>query len=199
MTILESGGSNADKAIVNKRGHLAVSAVGIPEGTYVSLVDNLGFGLDTGILTIPASFDGPVLMLQNDDNERDLIVNNVSVIIDAASTGATASAFRNPTVTTLGANTPKVSLNNNFETNVPPDATAEIWDNATGTAGITGITAIADGTIGPFPIPAAGVITGSQIAILGQTNRLTINVASGAAGFECTVSIAYYYDTTGVK
>lgn len=198
MTILEGANTPGYKAVVNQRGHLAVSSVAIEESLYVTLVGNLGFSVDTGQLTIPANFSGPVLMIENADSSRDMIVKSISVVIDAASAGAAASAYRNPTVTTLAANDPKVPLNNNYETNVPPEATVDIWNNATGLAGMTGITPVTDGVTGPLPFPASGQLRGGP-AVLGQTNRLAVNITSGVAGFECNVFVGFYYDTTGVK
>lgn len=152
--------------------------------------------MDTAQLTIPASFSGPVLLLENLDANKDMIVG-AAFSIDAVSAGASISLFRNPVVSTLGANDAKVPLNINFESGKNPSARAEIWDNATGLAGMTGITALTDGTFGPFPIGTPFIR--SSDFVLGQNDLVVLSMSSGATGYEANASFRFHFDTTGAK
>lgn len=196
--LIEDGTGSGKKAAVNLRNHLVSTAITIQDEVFVALESSLSFSLSTGQLTIPASFSGPVLLLQNLDSAQDIVAVSAAAIIDLPSAGASLSAFRNPVVGTLAANAPKTPLNLNFEAGVKANVVAEIWDNATGLAGITGITAVTDGTFGPAPFPGSGQLGGNN-AILGQNDVLTLNITSGAAGFEASVSVTFYFDTTGAK
>ena len=194
--MIQDGTGDGKFAEVNARKHLVSTAITMADGTFVSLDSSDAYFVDTGQLTIPPSFSGPILLLENLDSNRDMIVA-AAFTIDAVSTGAAISLLRNPVVATLGANASKVPLNLNFESGKNPSSTSEIWDNATGLAGMTGITAVTDGTFGPFPIGTPFIR--SNTFVLGQNDVCVLNMASGAAGYEANASFRYYFDTTGAK
>ena len=193
----EDGKGSGRKAGVDVRNFGQVTAVTIEDELHVSLEDNVSFSLDTGILTIPASFSGPVITLENLEGARDVIAR-VSVQIDLPSANSAVSIFRKPVEGTLGAFTAKVPLNRNFESGRSAFVNANIWDNATGLAGITGYTAAPDGTFGPFVLGTSDPVR-TSFFVLGQNDIVTVQLISGIAGYDATVSISFYFDTTGSK
>lgn len=194
--MIQDGTGDAKFAEVNARKHLVSTAITMDDGTFVALDSSDAYSLDTGLLTIPATFDGPILLLENLDGNRDIIVA-AAFSIDAVSAGASISLLRNPVVTTLGANASKAPLNLNFESGKNANVSASIWDNATGLVGMTGITASTDGTFGPFPIGTPFIR--SSTFVLGQNDLCVIEMAAGAAGYEANASFRFYFDTTGAK
>lgn len=195
--IIEDGVGTGVKAKVNARNHQVTTSVGISDEEFVSLSVSLAFILDTKVLTIPAAFDGVVMYLQNLDGKSDVLVPRLSVIIDAPSAGAYVSVLRNPTLGTLANNASKRDLNLNFESGKVANAQAEIWDGV-GTAGITGITFDpATQEIGPFPMQAQNA--GSAPVVLGQNDIVAVRLQSGAAGYEATAALRFYFDTSGTE
>ena len=192
----EDGKGSGRKAGVDVRNFGQVSSVVMADDVHVALESNSGYKLDTGILTIPASFSGPVITLKNLEGGRDIIARG-RILIDAPSAGGEFSVFRRPLEGALAANVSKKPLNLNFESGKAAFVTAEIWDNATGLAGITGYTAVADGTFGPAPLFENDTDLG--FFILGQNDIVSIQLTSGVAGYEANVGISFYFDTTGVK
>ncbi len=192
----EDGKGSGRKAGVDLRNFGQVTAVTIEDEVHVALEDNVAFSVDTGILSIPASFSGPVLTLKNLEGNRDIIARG-RILVDVPSAGAEFSVFRRPLEGVLAANAAKVPLNKNFESGKTAFVTAEIWDNVTGLAGITGYTAVADGTFGPAPLFENTTLLG--VFILGQGDIVTVQLTTGAAGFEANVGLNFYFDTTGAK
>lgn len=192
----EDGKGSGRKAGVDVRNFGQVTAVTITDEVHVGLNDNVAFSVDTGILTIPASFSGPVISLKNLEGSRDIIARG-RILIDAPSAGSEFSVFRKPSEGVLAANLTKVPLNRNFESGKDAFTTVEIWDNATGLAGITGYTAVTDGTFGPAPLFENSLDLG--FFILGQNDIVTVQLTSGIAGYEATVGLSFYFDTTGAK
>lgn len=194
--LLEDGQGSGRKAAVNTRQHLVVTSVTQEDSTFVSLQSADSYFVDTAQLTIPASFSGPILLLENLDSNRDMIVR-AAFSIDAVSAGASILLLRNPVVATLGANAARVPLNINFESGKNPSSNSEIWDNVTGIAGMTNITAVTDGTFGPFPIGTPFIR--SSTFVLGQNDVVVLSMVSGVAGYEANASFLFYFDTTGAK
>lgn len=192
----EDGKGSGRKAGVDSRNFGQVTAVIMADDVHVSLESNVAFSVDTGILTIPASFSGPVITLKNLEGARDVIAKG-RILIDAPSAGAEFSAFRKPTEGTIAAEASKKPLNLNFESGKDAFVSVDIWDNATGLAGITGLTAVADGTFGPAPLFENDTDIG--FFILGQNDLVSIQLTSGVAGYEANVGFSFYFDTTGAK
>ena len=194
--MIQDGTGDGKFAEVNERKHLVTTSIQMEDGTFVSLDSSDAYFVDTAQLTIPATFSGPILLLENVDANKDMIVA-AAFSIDAVSAGASISLLRNPVVATLGANASKTPLNLNFESGKNPSSRTEIWDNATGLVGMTGITAVTDGTFGPFPIGTPFIR--SSTFVLGQNDLCVINMVAGAVGYEANASFRFYFDTTGAK
>jgi len=194
--MIQDGTGDGKFAEVNARKHLVTTSIQMEDGTFVSLDSSDAYFVDTALLTIPATFSGPILLLENLDGNKDMIVA-AAFTIDAVSAGASISLLRNPVVATLGANASKTPLNLNFESGKNPSSSAEIWDNATGLVGMTGITAVTNGTFGPFPIGTPFIR--SSTFVLGQNDVCVIEMAAGATGYEANASFRFYFDTTGAK
>jgi len=194
--MIQDGTGDAKFAQVNARKHLVTTAIQMEDGTFVSLDSSDAYFVDTGLLTIPGTFSGPILLLENLDGNRDMIVA-AAFTIDAVSAGATISLLRNPVLAALAANASRTPLNLNFESGKNPSSRTEIWDNATGLVGMTGITAVIDGTFGPFPVGTPFIR--SSTFVLGQNDVCVIEMAAGATGYEANASFRFYFDTTGAK
>jgi len=196
--LIEDGKGTGVKAQVNVRNHLVTTSVALSDEAFVSLEDSRAYSLDTKVLAIPAAFDGVVMYLQNLDPEKDIVIARLNQLIDLPSAGASWSLLRNPTLATLANNNAKLPINLNFESGQKANVVAEIWDEVGG-SGITGITSLPDGELGPVSMAGSTVNPTESPIVLGQSDVLAIRVTAGAAGFDLTSVIRFYFDTSGAK
>lgn len=193
--MLIEDGRDGFTAKVDSTHRLAVRSVSEASETHVALEDELAFSVDTGILTFAAADTGPVVLLQNFDATKDIVVTDISIAFSVADVGTEVSLYRNPIIGTLGAEVAKKPININFESGKTDLAITSIWDG-TGVVGITGITAAVDGVFGPFP--AAGLsLEGIGVPfVLGQSDALTVNLTAGAIT-NGSVTVRYHYNVVG--
>lgn len=196
--LIEDGTGSGKKALVDARNQLGVSASSMEDETYVSLNDSDAYIVSSGLLAIPASFDGPVLFIQNLNGVQDVVLKAMSVYVSAPSTGAAFSLLRNPSLSALSDNVANPPINLNFESGKQADAISQLWDGV-GTTGIGGVTALPNGEIGPFTLETLSLVTTGMPIVLGQSDVLAVRILSGAAGFDASVAMRFYFDGTGAK
>ena len=198
----EDGKGSGRKAGVDIRNFGQVTAVIIDDDVHVALNENSGYSVDTGIITAAnigvSASDLTVITLKNLEGARDILAK-VTVTIDLPSAGAAFSVFRNPVESAdpLAESAAKTPLNVNYESGKNAFVQSFIWDQTTPGAGIGDITAVTDGTFGPFMLGSPEVVTGR--VILGQNDLLTVQLFSGAVAYSANVMLSFYFDTTGAK
>lgn len=143
-------------------------------------------------LTIPTTFDGPLMFIRNLSTVPIFVS---TIVISANLPGMFFYLSENPTVGTIGAATPVVPDNLNLVSAKKASAEAFFWDNATGLVGITGLTN-ANETTGVFiPGPTAARFAVDASLFIPQNGIFLINGENLTGGdIDVTVSIRFFFE-----
>ena len=190
MTILEGANAKRNSALVTDSGELCTRSITVTR-ELDRAVSGFRFATGTGELSLPASFDGPVLWFRNDDNDRNFILSRIIVSWN----GGTATrnltclfqSIRNAGEPAANANTSFIG-NTNFGSTKSSLATAYQWDG-TGTAGMdtTPGSAVATRLLnqGSDTIQPGG-------AILPAGSSISMNLKPDEAGVAAISLIGYF-------
>lgn len=141
-------------------------------------------------LTIAASFDGPILVIKNND-VRPLRIQQVGVSADLG--GLFVYALKNPTIGTLANNKVATPRNLNFDVGRQAAVEAWVWDEV-GAAGITGLTGGEEFAGGFLPQYSPVIFNPLGAVLLGSTDALSINVVGVATPQELAASIRFFFE-----
>ena len=198
MSVIKDGTGTDVLARVNSENKLFAIA-DIVSREHSRAVSGFRFAGRTGILNLPAGFDGPVLFLKNTNNDLPFHLTKVIIGWNGGNTNhnrAMETTGMKAAIEPTGARTAVIPGNTNFGSNRTAEITAWRWDNATGTVGMTGGTGgvtIVNNILGQgrTDIP----FTGSTILVTGST--FCFSLKPEEAG-NATVSFIGYFDTEGM-
>ena len=148
------------------------------------------FGAGTGRLTLPTSFSGPVLWLRNDSTTEYMYVTKIIAGWNGGTSSRNTECFSlinyNTSVPTGANSTTDFNIENIALTGASSavtlaDATVHKWDNATGTAGMTGSTGGFAQIPNTFAIGDTTLNIGGEI-ILGANSTMRFDVTPAEAG-----------------
>jgi len=195
MQILDGQGTGI-RAGVDQFFRLKVFATSTSQEHHASSVIEEAFALCTGKITpgglvVGAGFNGPVLYIQNQNAERRISVQHIS--LSSTEDGGIWTLVKNPVrdESALANNTDIIPDNINFVSGKSALHNADVWDGVglVGIAGITGgsvvDTYITEGN--PIPVP----IDGSYI--VGSNNIISLNY-NGPAGGTIAATIRFFYE-----
>jgi hypothetical protein len=157
------------------------------------------FGIGTGSLALPASFSGPVLWFQNDESVENFYVTRLIFGWNGGDTNRNRTLFSliyYRTTVPTAANTATSFANENIaKFNVSANAAAHKWDNATGTAGMTGSTG------GAAQIPNRLAVGNTSLdihgnIILGPGQSMQFDFTPDEAG-DAQISVVGYWKNPG--
>lgn len=138
MTSITGSGPERHVAKVKSTGELCVRSDSIGrESTRAR--DGFRYVAGAGEYNLPSGFDGPVLWVRNDDNDRDFIISTIFSGWNGGDTNhdrvITVTSKANATIPTAN-NTASALLNTNLGSSRTADATVFIWDGV-GTTGMS--------------------------------------------------------------